>query len=92
MTSSYEDEPSIVTDAIGNGRLDAVSNALKAAYNLDYSLEVYSEHALERSSSSRAIAYVGLQWPDGRMTWGAGLDSDIIRASIDALVTAVNNK
>ena len=92
VTSSYEDEPSIVTDAIGNGRLDAVSNALKAAYNLDYSLEVYSEHALERSSSSRAIAYVGLQWPDGRMTWGAGLDSDIIRASIDALVTAVNNK
>ena len=91
VTSSYNDGEEVVTVATGNGRLDAVSNALKAAYGLDYSLEVYSEHALERSSSSRAIAYVGVQWPDGTMTWGAGLDPDIIRASIDALVTAVNN-
>ncbi|MDO4619168.1 MAG: 2-isopropylmalate synthase [Lachnospiraceae bacterium] len=92
VSSSMNDSADITTVAAGNGRLDAVSNAIKAAYNLDYSLEVYSEHALEKSSSSRAIAYVGLQWPDGQMTWGAGLDPDIIRASIDALVTAVNNK
>ncbi|MDO4615632.1 MAG: 2-isopropylmalate synthase [Lachnospiraceae bacterium] len=91
VTSSYEDQEPIVTSATGNGRLDAVSNALKKAYNLNYSLDTYSEHALEKSSSSRAIAYVGIQWPDGRETWGAGLDPDIIRASIDALVTAVNN-
>ena len=70
----------------------AVSNALKKAYNLDYTLDTYTEHALEKSSSSRAIAYVGLKWPDGKMTWGAGLDPDIIKASIDALVTAVNNR
>ncbi len=92
VTSSYEDEEPIVTSATGNGRLDAVSNALKQAYNLSYTLDTYSEHALEKSSSSRAIAYVGVQWPDGRETWGAGLDPDIIRASIDALVTAVNNR
>lgn len=79
-------------DATGNGRLDAVSNALKKAYGLDYDLDTYTEHALEKSSSARAIAYVGLKWPDGKMTWGAGLDPDIIRASIDALVTAVNNR
>ena len=80
-----------VTEASGNGRLDAVSNALKKAYGYDYSLEVYTEHALEKSSSSRAIAYVGLSWPDGRMSWGAACDPDIIRASIAALVTAINN-
>ena len=78
----------ITTEAVGNGRLDAVSNALKKAYELKYSLEVYQEHALERSSSSKAIAYVGIKKPDGTMAWGAGVDPDIIRASIDALVTA----
>ena len=82
----------ITTEAVGNGRLDAVSNALKKAYELKYSLEVYQEHALERSSSSKAIAYVGIKKPDGTMAWGAGVDPDIIRASIDALVTAINNR
>ena len=82
----------ITTEAVGNGRLDAVSNALKKAYELKYSLEVYQEHALEKSSSSKAIAYVGIKKPDGTMAWGAGVDPDIIRASIDALVTAINNR
>lgn len=82
----------ITTEASGNGRLDAVSNALKKAYNLQYKLVTYSEHALEQSSSSRAIAYVGIQKPDGTLSWGAGIDCDIIKASIDALVTAINNR
>ncbi len=82
----------ITTEASGNGRLDAVSNALKKAYNLQYKLVTYSEHALEQSSSSRAIAYVGIQKPDGSLSWGAGIDCDIIKASIDALVTAINNR
>lgn len=77
--------------ATGNGRLNAVSNALKKGYGLEYSLVTYQEHALEQSSRSRAIAYVGLQKPDGTLAWGAGVDPDIIRASIDALLTAINN-
>lgn len=82
----------IVTEAAGNGRLDAVSNALKKAYELKYTLETYQEHALEQSSTSKAIAYVGIRKPDGSLAWGAGVDPDIIRASIDALVTAINNR
>ena len=91
VTSTFNGK-TISTEAVGNGRLDAVSNALKKAYELKYSLEVYHEHALERSSSSKAIAYVGIKKPDGTMAWGAGVDPDIIRASIDALVTAINNR
>ena len=91
VTSTFQGE-TIVTEACGNGRLDAVSNALKKAYDLEYSLETYQEHALERSSSSKAIAYVGIKKPDGTLAWGAGVDPDIIRASIDALVTAINNR
>ena len=91
VTSTFNGR-TITTEATGNGRLDAVSNALKKAYELKYTLEVYQEHALERSSSSKAIAYVGIKKPDGTMAWGAGVDLDIIRASIDALVTAINNR
>lgn len=91
VTSTFR-EKTITTEASGNGRLDAVSNALKKAYELKYSLETYQEHALERSSSSKAIAYVGIKKPDGTLAWGAGVDADIIRASIDALVTAINNR
>ena len=85
VTSTFNGK-TITTEAVGNGRLDAVSNALKKAYELKYSLEVYQEHALERSSSSKAIAYVGIKKPDGTMAWGAGVDPDIIRASIDCLL------
>ena len=88
--TEYQGEKKVLY-ATGNGRLNAVSNALKKGYGLEYSLVTYQEHALEQSSSSRAIAYVGLQKPDGTLAWGAGVDSDIIRASIDALLTAINN-
>lgn len=91
VTSTFRGK-TIVTEATGNGRLDAVSNALKKAYELKYTLETYQEHALERSSTSKAIAYVGIRKPDGILAWGAGVDPDIIRASIDALVTAINNR
>ena len=91
VTSTFEGKE-ILTEDIGNGRLNAVSNALKKAYGLEYNLVTYQEHALERSSSSRAIAYVGIQTPDGKLSWGAAVDADIIRASIDALVTAINNR
>ena len=80
-----------VTCAEGNGRLNAVSNALKKCFGLQYNLVTYQEHALEQSSSSRAIAYVGIQNTEGKIFWGAGVDSDIIHASVDALVTAINN-
>ncbi len=80
-----------ITYAEGNGRLNAVSNALKKCFGLRYNLVTYQEHALEQSSSSRAIAYVGIQTPDEKLHWGAAVDPDIIRASIDALLTAINN-
>ena len=77
--------------ASGNGRLDAISNALKKQFRLEYRLETYQEHALEQSSSSRAIAYVGIRDEQDKRFWGAGVDQDIIKASYNALVTSINN-
>ncbi len=85
------DEEFSIVKAKGNGRLNAVSLALKKKYHLDYELVTYQEHALTQLSSSEAIAYVGIQDDNGKLYWGSGIDSDIIRASIDALLTAINN-
>ena len=74
----------------GNGRLDAVSNALREHLGLHYDNLVYTEHALQIGSTSQAIAYVGIDNAEGKTIWGAGIDNDIITASINALVSAIN--
>ena len=73
----------------GNGRLDAVSNAVKAHLNMDFSLTTYTEHALEVCSNSKAVAYVGLE-KNGKTYWGVGVHSDIINSSISAFLSALN--
>lgn len=78
-----------IVDANGNGRLDAVSNTIKQFFNISYELSTYEEHALSHGSSSKAMAYVSVTC-DGKNYWGAGMDEDIIKASIHALVVAVN--
>ena len=61
----------------GNGRLDAVSNAV-------------TEHALEVGSSSQAVSYVEIL-SGGKFFWGTGLHTDIVTSSIYAFVSAINN-
>lgn len=82
-------EKETVIDANGNGRLDAVSNAVKQFFNIDYTLMNYEEHALTQTTSSKAIAYVCIK-KDNTTYWGAGIDEDIIKASIQALCVSVN--
>lgn len=74
----------------GNGRLDAVSNAVKKHFNIDFKLTTYEEHALNRGSDSQACAYVGIEVNDGNTIWGCGIKNDIIDASVCALLSAVN--
>ena len=82
-------EKKAIVDANGNGRLDAVSNTIKQFFDISYELSVYEEHALSTGSSSKAMAYVGIKF-DNIFYWGVGIDEDIIKASINALVVAVN--
>jgi len=79
--------------ANGNGRLDAVSNALKTSpYKFDYTFVTYSEHALSSDSTSLAAAYVAIADSKGKNFWGVGTHEDIIFASIKALVSALNRQ
>ncbi|MBR6419037.1 MAG: 2-isopropylmalate synthase [Oscillospiraceae bacterium] len=75
----------------GNGRLDAVSNALRSGLDLEFIINEYTEHAMEVGSTSKAVSYVEIRGGKGETFWGTGIDTDIMKSSIKALVSAVNN-
>ena len=74
----------------GNGPLDAMCNALRKELNVSFEICNYTEHALERSSASKAVAYIGIKTETDDVIWGVGVDVNINTASIYALVSAVN--
>ncbi len=78
--------------AEGNGRLDAVSNAVKKHLGIDFANLTYTEHALTSASTSKAVTYVSITFTDGKTVWGAGVHDDIIASSICALMCAINRK
>ena len=88
VTISYDGKTDVI-QADGNGRLDAVSNAVKAYLNMDFALTTYTEHALAVRSNSKAVSYVGLE-KNGKTCWGVGIRSDIINSSISAFLSALN--
>ncbi len=87
---TYHGETSSATNT-GNGRLDAVSNAIRSCTGLKYNISTYTEHALEVGSDSKAVSYVEVKDEQGQSFWGVGIDTDIITSSVKALVSAVNN-
>lgn len=77
-------------EGAGNGRLDAISNALQTSLGISYTDLIYKEHALETGSKSQAVSYIGITASDGRLYWGCGIDVDIMTSSVKALFSAVN--
>ncbi len=81
-----------VCEATGNGSLNAVNNALKAYTKTAYTLEVYTEHSMQgQGSMSMAAAYIGIMDSNGNLYWGCGTNTDIMHASVDALLSAYHN-
>lgn len=79
----------IAVDSKGNGRLDSVANALRKHLKIDFDIVDYSEHALKHGSNAKAISYVQIE-SNGKKYFGAGINTDIIKASVYALVSALN--
>lgn len=80
----------VTVTASGNGPLDAFCTALKKDVAGEFKLSSYDEHALNGGSSAKAAAYIELQGPDGKVSWGTGVDTDIIIASIKAVLSSLN--
>jgi len=72
----------------GNGPIAAFVDAL-GAYGVDVRVLDYAEHAMSAGGDARAASYVECAVGE-RVLWGIGLHENILRASIEAVVSAVN--
>jgi len=77
-----------VLTGTGNGPLAAFFDAL-GAIGIDVRLLDYSEHTLSEGAAAQAAAYIECAI-DGKVLWGVGVDANIVRASLKAVVSAVN--
>ncbi len=78
-------------EAIGNGPIDAVQRGLQKELNIDVKILDYSEHALGGGANAQAAAYIQmLDMKSGKTTFGVGISSNITRASIRAIFSALN--
>ena len=78
-------------EEVGNGPIDAAKRGLQEELNVDIKILDYEEHALQSGSNSQAAAYIHLlDVESGRVTYGVGVSSNITRASVRAIFSAVN--
>ena len=78
-------------EGVGNGPIDAVKRGIQEQMGLDIKILDYSEHALQSGSNSQAAAYIHLLDANtGNVTYGVGVSSNITRASVRAIFSAMN--
>jgi 2-isopropylmalate synthase len=74
----------------GNGPIDAFVQALRSAGLPKFELVSYSEHSLGSGAEARAVSYIQIKTERNATFFGAGIDTNIERASIKAVVSALN--
>jgi len=74
----------------GNGPIDALLAALRQHLGVHFEVKDYHEHALTEGAGASAVAYVEAIGPGGHTWWGVGMDSSILDASLQAVVSAAN--
>ncbi|HAV00338.1 MAG TPA: 2-isopropylmalate synthase [Lachnospiraceae bacterium] len=78
-------------EAVGNGPIDAVIRGLRETFGINVKVLDYEEHALQGGANAQAAAYIHLlDAEEGRVTYGAGVSSNITRASVRAMFSAIN--
>jgi len=75
----------------GNGPIDGFITGLKAA-GIAVQLLDFHEHAIGRGAGAKAAAYVEIKGETGHDPCGAGIDEDIVTASLRAVLSALNRK
>ncbi|GHA68674.1 2-isopropylmalate synthase [Streptomyces termitum] len=72
----------------GNGPISAFFDALQSI-GVDARLLDYQEHTMSEGASAQAASYIECAI-DGRVLWGIGIDANTTRASLKAVISAVN--
>lgn len=73
----------------GTGPIDGFVNALSTYLGIDLTVANYSEHSMQHGSNAAAICYMEMETPAGKL-FGAGIDTNIVAASLAAVVSAAN--
>ena len=90
ISFKYKGEEKYV-EVTGNGPIDAVKQALHTQAGVNFKILDYTEHALGEGSNAKAAAYVNvLDLDTGKATYGVGQSTNITRASIRAVFSALN--
>ncbi|MBU3850376.1 MAG: 2-isopropylmalate synthase [Candidatus Treponema excrementipullorum] len=76
--------------ATGNGPLDAFVAGLKETSVPNFSISAFHEHSIGTGSDTDAMAYIEITFEDGKKFWGCGRSSNIGRAGIKAVISAIN--
>jgi 2-isopropylmalate synthase len=80
-----------IYEATGNGPIDAVQRGLQKELGINIKVLDYSEHALGEGSNAQAAAYIHiLDMDTKKVTYGVGISSNITRASIRSIFSAIN--
>jgi 2-isopropylmalate synthase len=74
----------------GNGPIDAFVGAMNERYGLDIRIVDYQEQSISEGASASAMAFVEIQFGDSETVFGAGTNPNIVTASLDAILSAVN--
>lgn len=78
-------------EGVGNGPIDAVQRGLEDQLGIQIRVMDYSEHALSSGSGAQAVSYIHLvDMVSGKATYGVGISSNITRASVRGIFSAVN--
>ena len=78
-------------EGVGNGPVDAVQRGLEDELGIQIRVMDYSEHALSAGSGAQAASYIHvLDVATGKATYGVGISSNITRASLRGIFSAVN--
>jgi 2-isopropylmalate synthase len=75
---------------LGNGPIDALMHALSSRGLANFEVMSYSEHSLGKGAEAKAVAYIEAKGTDGKVWFGAGMDTNIELASIKAVISALN--
>ena len=84
------EDQEVTYNADGNGPVSAFVHAIREAIDIDFKVESYHEQAVGKGADAQALAFVPLKLADGKIVYGAGIDSNIDQAAVRAIISGLN--
>jgi 2-isopropylmalate synthase len=74
----------------GNGPIDAFVGAMNEKFGLALRIVNYQEQSISEGASGNAMAFIEIQFGKSESVFGIGMNSNVVKASLDAILSAIN--